>query len=895
MRRIAFLLFISSLLRVPIWAQDRKVTLTETSIPLISLLKKIQEQSGYTFVYSDELVSDTMMLQVSADRSPVSQVLHRILPSKGLFYQLLSRNMIIIGREDRFKNNTHSLTNVPLKGEVKDKEGAPIPFATVLLLEDTLQVNGTIANEKGEFQLTHFFRKKLNFRLKISSMGYESSIVPLSFSGDSYSFGTIYLKEKAEKLREVAVSGNQKIIEMDGGNIVFHVSRSVTTAGTNALELLSRAPGVTVGTDHHIALNGKAGAAVLIDGKQTYLSNGEIAELLKTMSASAIKSIEIIASPGAKYDAAGTAGIINVRTQKSTISGFSAAMNTGLSYGVYLRNNQDLAVNYRKNKLNVFGNYTHFIGHSSYLYGADRIQEDRFYHSFTDDIDKRRKMGTRLGADFAINNRHTIGVLLNGNFVFGGGITDTRTNTGLAGNSRIDQTLRAINDYYYQQTERYNLNVNYRYEDTLGTILNVDADYGDFSKNNANLQSNTYTSSAQEILSDRLYRSLNAIAIDMGAVKADYAKKIGKDKLETGMKFSRVMSDNDAIFLEVKPDGEFVDPERTNRFAYREVISAAYVSYQKVWRKWQFQGGLRVEHSTSEGKLEEHPENEATGGATRRNYTHWFPSFSATIKPAAPHSFSLHYSRRIDRPAYQNLNPFIYLLDELSYWQGNPFLEPQLSHRLLFQYIYKGATILGLSYTHTDKFSVEITDRVDSTRIVMVPRNLGVQQHLALTLTQTFSPLAWWSMTFNGTLFGVFNQIDFGEGRTQSPRQTAGRVSVQQNFKLPYGLNGEITGFYNSKRLNGANKFSNPISQIDVGLQRQFMQNKATLRLVYSDLYKGSKASSVQQLETLYIRNFGYFETRQVKLNFSYRFHTGQSKGPRNRSSALENEVGRIK
>ncbi|SOD15385.1 outer membrane beta-barrel protein [Pedobacter xixiisoli] len=879
------------------FAQDKKFSLSQETLSLPSLFKKIQAQCGYTFVYSDEIVSDTMMVTVNANRLPVSEVLANVLPHRKLFYQMLSESMIVIGSENLLKQQDATAKSL-LTGEVLENDGAVVPFATVTLFQDTTQINGAIANEKGEFQFYQSLRVGAAYLLKVSSMGFETaqvSFFPTEQNRSSKAFGKIKLKHKARVLKEVNISGAQKVIEMDGSNIVFNVSKSLTAQGTNALELLSRAPGVTVGTDNNIALNGKGGAAVLIDGKQTYLSNREIAELLKSMSASEIKSIEIMNSPSAKYDAAGTAGVINVKTLKSTMQGFSAGFTTGLSYGAYLRNNQDLFFNYRKNRLNVFGNYSHFIGYYSYLYGADRIQEGKFYDSFTDDVDKRNKMGSRLGADFAIDKKNTVGILLNGNFIFGGGITDTQTDIGVAQSNQIDQTLSAINDYYQQQTQRYNVNLNYKYEDTLGNIINFDADYGDFTKGAGNLQTNKYTASNGTVLSDNLYRSLNAIDIGLRAVKADYTTKLWKGKLETGLKFSSVSADNDSKFLEVKPEGEFRDPDRSNRFVYQEEIANAYVNYQKTFGKWQLQGGLRVENTASKGELDEISVVAGNMKVTERNYTNWFPFFSAAIKPSAHHNFSLSYSKRIDRPAYQNLNPFIYLLDELSYWQGNPFLAPQISHRLLLQYAYKSSTIIGLSYTHTNNFSVEVTDVVDDTKIVMVPRNLGTQQHLALTLTQTLSPAKWWNVIFNGTLFGLHNDIDFGGGRKLDLKQLAGRMNLQQTFKLPYGFNAEVVGIYNSRKLAGANQFPRATGQIDLGLQRNLMNDKATLRLIFADIYKGTKAYSVQSVDGLYIRNYSYFETSQVRLNFSYRFSSGNSKGPRTRSSALENEQGRIK
>jgi len=879
-------------------AQDRKITLNLEDKSILTLFKEIQLQSGYNIIFSDEIVSDTMLVSIHASRLSVSKVLDSILPKKQLFYRVLSDRMIVIGSNKLLKNEDLATQRTVLSGILINPEDHAVPFVTIGLFDGAMQINGAIGGEHGDFQFKHTLKANKTYTLKISSLGYETLHLNFSLTENELQlkeFAKLKLKPKVRQLHEVNVSGNQKLIEMDGGNIVFNVSKSMSTHGLNGLELLGRAPGVTVGTDHNVSLNGKSGTSILIDGKQTYLSSREIAEVLRSMSSSDIKSIEIISSPSAKYDASGTAGIINIKTLKSVIQGFNAGFTTGFSYGVYLRSNQDLSASYRKNKINIYGGYSHFIGHYSYLYGADRIQEGKFFNSFTDDIDKRNRMGSRLGADIAIDKNQTVGVLLNGNFIFGGGITDTRTEIGTTPSTQVDQVLTAINDYYYQQTQRYNVNVNYKYEDTLGRIINFDADYGDFTKRAGNLQSNKYTTIYNVVLSDNLYRSLNGIDIGLKALKLDYTTNLWKGKLETGAKYSSVSAGNDSRFLEVQANSELLDPSRSNKFAYIEEIASAYLNYKKDLHKWQLQAGLRVENSDSEGKLEVISPISGNAKSIRRNYTNLFPFFAASVKPSASHTFSISYSRRIDRPAYQNLNPFIYLLDELSYWQGNPFLQPQLSHRALLQYVYKSATILGLSYTYTNNFSVEVTDTVDQARIVMVPRNLGVQKHIALTLTQTLTPYKGWNITFNGVLFQIYNNIDFGAGRTLNLQQTAARLNLQQTFKLPYRLQAEVVGFYNSKRLAGANQFAKATSQLDMGLQRNFIDNKLSLRLVFSDIYKGSKGNSTQRVGGLYINNYSYYETRQVKLNFSYKFSKGNSKGPRTRSSALENENGRIK
>jgi len=877
-------------------ANAQQVTLKLDKKPIIELFKQIQIQTGYSIIYSNEIVSDSMLISIDANKLSVNKLLDTVLASKNLFSQMLSESLIVI-RSREMEQQKIKANQVIISGQVINSDDQGVPFVTVSLLETGVLVGGTIADENGIFKFSYPLRKHNGFTLKLTSLGYDNLI--LKFPVDKYpigiqDFGKIRLEIQSKNLQSVQVNGNQRVIEMNDGNIVFNVSKSISAQGTNALELLARAPGVSVSSDHSISLNGKAGASILIDGKMTYLSNGEVAELLKTMSSANIRSIEIINSPGAKYDAAGTAGIINVKTLKSTVDGFNMSITSGLNYGVYVRNNQDLSINYRKNRFNLYGSYSHFFGYYSYLYGGDRIQEGRFYNSFTDDVDKRNKIGSRVGADFIINKKSTVGILLNGNFLFGGGITDTKTEIGLESTKIVEQTLTAVNDYYAQGTQRYNLNANYKYEDTLGRILNLDADYGSFTKRAGNLQSNKYTLNDQTVLSDNLYRSLNGIDISLGAVKIDYTTHLWKGKLETGGKYSRVSSSNNSRFLEIQPAGEVLDPSRSNKFSFEETISSGYVNYKKPFGKWQLQGGLRIENSRSTGMLEKVSEISGNQQTINRNYTNLFPFFSANLTASPSHSFSFSYSKRIDRPAYQNLNPFIYLLDELSFWQGNPFLKPQISHRGLIQYVHK-STIIGLSYTYTNDFSVEVTDTIGSSKIVMIPRNLGNQQHVALTVTQSLKPANWWAITFNGTIFRLNNNVDFGNGRKLGLKQTAARLSLQQTFQMPKGLVGEVMGFYNSKRLVSANQFFEPNSQIDLGLQRSFWKTNGTLRVVYSDIFKGSQANSFQNIGDFTIRNYSYFETRQVKLSFSYKFSSGNSKGPRARTSALENESGRIK
>jgi hypothetical protein len=780
-----------------------------------------------------------------------------------------------------------------IKGKITGMANHVLPLATVTLIDNRQkEILSATSDSLGYFNMASPAKGK--YSVVISYAGYRKFQSPVFEAGDA-DLGTIALVPLDEALREVTVTSKPNLITLEAGSLVYNVAKSMSAQGTNAFETLQKAPGVFIDNNNNISLNGKQGAMVMLDGRQTYLSATELVDLLRSMPAASIRSIELISSPTAKYDASGSAGIINIKTIRSTLTGFSGSVTAGLTYGVILKQNTDISFNYRKNKLNIFGGYNHFIGDYKYLYGSDRIQTSKVYNSFTDDTDKRKKMGARLGVDYTLNKKNTIGVLLSGNFLFGGGITDTRTAIRSQAAANTEQTLDAMNDYYYQNTQRYNVNLNYKYEDSLGRMVNVDADYGSFVKDNGNLQSNIYRDDKNQLLSNNLFRSLNGIEVDLRAFRVDYTTNLGKGKLEVGAKYSTITTDNDARFFKVTTIADSVDERRTNRFRFQENISSGYLNYKVAAKKWVLQAGLRMEHTSSTGTLAFKEGGIDKTNQIKRNFTNLFPSMSVSVKPRENHSFSLAYSRRIDRPAYQDLNPFIYLLDELSYWQGDPFLLPQMTHRANLQYAYKSSTIISIGFAHTDQFSTRITDTLNTTNIVMVPRNLGVQKNLSLSLTQVMPVAKGWDAVFNGTLYQVHNIIAFDRFRNFNLSQVAARMNLQQTVQLPAGYTAEVTAMYVTGRLTGANESSRGVSQVDLGLQKNLWKNKAMIRIVFADIYKGSRASSQQQYDGFYMRNYSYYETRQVRVNFTYKFADNAGKGPRNRNSALENENSRIR
>ncbi|WP_118194325.1 TonB-dependent receptor [Albibacterium indicum] len=780
-----------------------------------------------------------------------------------------------------------------ISGKVVDDEMEPIPLATVMLHDiDQKVVLSAVTDSVGKFSFR--YEAPGRYSIKVKYLGYEDYQSPF-FVLDDVNFNTISLSILENSLKEVEIKAKAKILEINGGTITYNVANTIGGQDVSALEALKRAPGVYVENENSITLNGKSGVQILLDGRQTFLSGTELTDLLKSLSSNNLQSIEIINSPTAKFDATGSAGIINIKTKKNQTKGVSGTITSGVAYGVSPKQNQNFTFGYRINKINLFGNYSHTLGNYNYLYGTNREQNGKSYDSHTDDIDKRQKMSSQVGMDYFINDKNTIGLMVNGNFIFGGGITDTKTDIRTLPSSVIDESLEAVNDYYGQGTSRYNFNLNYKYEDTLGHVLNIDADYGFFDKWNKNLQSNIYRDNQETLISQSLYRTLNGIDINLKGVKIDYSANLWQGKFESGIKYSVVNSVNDSRFYHVDKGLDSLDNQRSNSFQFNERISSAYVDYKQTVQNWSFQAGLRMEISDSKGLLFYRENDMELDNTIKRNFTNLFPFFAVTVKPKENHNVSFSYGRRIERPAYQDLNPFVYLLDELSFWQGNPFLNPELTQRLTLLYSFKNSTVVSLNFAYTDEFNARVTDTVDIEKIVMISRNVGTQKHWSLSLTQNLTPKPWWDITFNGLLYYIQNNVSFDQYRNLDLQQLAGRVTLQQSFQLPFKMKAEVSASYNSNRLSGANNFSRAVSQVDLGLQKTFIKDKATLRFAVNDIYKGNKSRYTQSFPGFVSTSYGYYESRQVRLSFTYRFSSGASKTQRTRDSALENESGRIK
>ena len=782
-----------------------------------------------------------------------------------------------------------------LKGIIRNTNNEVLAGATLFLKNGTdgETIKQTFTDKNGEFS---FAVKAGTYMISISYLGtlaYQSDRLKVSGNMD---LGSIKIGTTTRSLKDVVIqsSGSKPLVKIEGRKMIYNIENSITAQGLNGLEALKKTPGVIVNQDNTITLNGASSALVMINGRQTYLQAEELAQLLKSMSAAELKAIEVIKNPSAEYDAAGTGGIVNLVLQKSIAEGFNGRINNGVAYGNTLKQSTNLSVNYRKGKLSAFGSYNHNFGHYTMDYDYDRTTNGKVYLNSNHDVDKKHNIGSTVGLDYAIDTNKTIGVLLKANSSSGGGLITPTTNIFDQTTGALLQKLISESSYPEQLASRYNANLNYRFKGRNRTSLDIDADYGVFDAAIDNLSTNAYYSPEGIFFSSNNFLISNSRKIKLYAVKADYSFPIGKGKMFTGAKFSDVDAENVFNQYNVNSNVKVIDFNRSNTFSYNERINAAYLKYEApVNDKLSFDIGVRLEHTHSKGDLQPTEGSGLSEISVVRNYLNIFPTAAITYKTGKEGTYNLSFARRIDRPAYNNLNPFAYPIDELSYWKGNPFLKAQYANTLALQYSYKKTTI-STSYTHTSDISSTITEVSDRNIIDMIPRNIGFQSNLNLTVTQQLTLAKWWNMSLTGMGYLLENKVGTTAYGNYNRSRFAGTINVQQTFKLPGRITAEATGVIKSKSISGLNSYIRGNSQFDIGLQRRLMHDKATLSLAASDIFRTNKIITDAQLNNLLLHTTYMGETRQIRLNFSYRFGNTKIKSNDSRRTGLENESQRL-
>ncbi len=818
------------------------------------------------------------------------------------------KNLVLIDQDSQANNiskniivllflllNFFALTaqNSSISGSVFDDQNEAVAYGNILLnsAADSTMAKVELSDENGAFKFNNVLDG--NYFISISYVGlpaYNSSIIVVD--GNDINLPNIELAPASNELEAVTVTAARPILEVKPDKMVFNVDGSINATGSDAFELLRKAPGVVVDNNDNVNLLGKSGVQIYIDGKPSPMSGDQLAGFLKTIPSSQIDAIEIITNPSARFDAEGGAGIINIKMKKDKKLGANASLNLGYRDGITTSYNSSVNGNYRNKKINVYGNYAYYHSENFSFTDLRKKQNGFSVESNSDFRNEHNSNWGKVGLDYFIDDKSTFGVLIDGGLGKGASEMTNRTAISMVGANNPDSILVAN----MEEDEAYNnveYNVNYTYNNGNGVVYSADLDYGIFYNNKDTYLPNRYYNSDESVqIGQSIYRNPTESKIDIKTAKIDHERPFDDGKIECGIKLAQVKTDNLFDFYNIIDDLEILDINQSNDFTYHENVNAAYISNTKKIGKFGYNYGLRAEMTNSTGTL--NSEVATNNKKVDTTYFNLFPSAGVSFEMNKKHSFQLNYSRRINRPDYHSLNPFQQRLDELTYQSGNPFLRPEYTNKIGLTHTFNYAINTTLSYSRTTDVVAEITEIVGEKGSVIHPENIAKQDVLSLNISGAIPITKWWSSFTNLTVFHERYQTDDTSDFAIDASATTANIYMQHTFRLPKDFSFELSGWANSPGLWGGTFTTSPQGSLDIGMKKKLFDGKATLKVAATDILKTTNWKGNYDLGGLVMDGNGGWDSRQVRVNFSYLFGNGNVKS-RNRKTGSADESGRVK
>lgn len=800
-----------------------------------------------------------------------------------------------------FTGKAQSVTNGKVIGTVTALQ-KPAESASIGLLrtKDSALVKLAVTDHLGQFEFDNI--KAGSYLVSVQLAGYNkfySAAFAISNEQQAFTVKNIHLAENSKMLGAVTVIAQKPMIEQKIDRTVLNVEASVTNTGSNALDVLEKSPGVSVDKDGNISLKGKQGVQVFIDGRPTYLSGADLANMLRNMQSTQLDQVEIMTNPPAKYDAAGNSGIINIKTKKNKQVGYNGSVTAGYGQGVYPKINGSANMNYRNGKINLFGNL-------SYAY-RERFQTLSIQRKFIDMVSKDIKsnfdqvnnlrnndepLSGKFGFDYFASKKTTLGLVINSSKSNQEFTSESAINIADPGMIVLNQTrAMAINKDVWKN---FSTNANLRHQiDTAGSELTADLDYIKYTSGNIQSLTNAYFTPNGTPLpgyrSDTLYGKLPQ-DIAIYSAKIDYVKPLKKGaKFEAGFKWSSVSTNNNAVYDSLLNNKLVPDYGRTNQFIYKENINAAYVNYSRpINKKLSGQVGLRVEQTHSNGN------QVTTADHFIRDYVQFFPTLYIQYQANTKNTYVLNYGKRIGRPDYESMNPFVHFLDKYTYQQGNPNLQPQFSHNIELTHTYNGFLTTTLNYTKTTDIIQQVLEQNTAKNESYIRQaNIANQRQYGISVNAAFPVNKWWTSNiyvnaYNNEFSGIIN----GDQVTISA--TTGMFNIMEQFKFNKGWGAELSGFGRTEGVDGVFRIKG-FGMMNMGVSKQMMKNKASLKLSIRDLLWSQKIKGESKYSNVDASFRQYGDSRVVNISFTYRFSKGKPGNIQRKRGGASEEASRIK
>lgn len=783
----------------------------------------------------------------------------------------------------------HALSQAPENIAVKivNPQSQPLMGANVALLKaDSSLVKIAVSDSAGLVLFNHL--RDSTYFVRTSLVGYTLSYFKLSTFNK---FHSITLQEDDNSLAAVTITARKQFIELHPDMTVINLDAGIANVGTTALEALEKLPGVTVDKDGNISLKGRSGVTVMMDGKPTYLSGAELSNLLSGMNASQISQVELMDTPPAKYDAAGNAGIINIKTKKNTQRGFNGSVTTSYTQGYYPKTSNNISLNYQTGKWNFFTNYNFSVNnYFTRIYALrtyfknDGVTVESLLEQPSFLKGKQASHNLKAGADYNFSANTSLGIALTG-MDFDREGNSNNPAMWMKPNRMVDSLIKTVNT---TQTNWENLGwgFHFRHNFTPKRELTADLDMisyriasNQFFENTSIIPGNYSEASKANIPSE----------IDILSAKADYSEQLKNVQIDAGWKVSKIKTNNLAAYYKKEAGVWKDDLGKSNHFIYEENINAVYGSAQTKFDRFSIQGGLRFEMTSYDA--DQLGNALVKDSSFSRQYNSLFPSLFVSFEKDSSNTFSFRTSRRIDRPAFQKLNPFLFIINKYTYQQGNPYYRPQYTWNIELSHIYKNILLTGLSYNVTTDYFSQIFP-VDSSGIVLYTEgNLGKLQNFGASIGLQLAPTNWWSFS----LQTIVNRKKMQGTITRNmvANITQYNINLNNQFRLANGWSAELSAIYNSKSQHDIQEIVDPSGQVSIGISKSVLSNHGTLKFAFRDMFYTNWMKGL----TTFTNATEYFklnrDTRVGSVSFSWRFGKVFKTGKRSEGASGE-EVQRV-
>ncbi len=759
-----------------------------------------------------------------------------------------------------------------VKGEVLDSiSKSPLEYATITIYaqKDSSIVSGEISNTQGQYNIAIPYGEYFG---KIEFIAYHPQMLePFTLNSDNkiLDVGISELRINSTSLKEVEVMTSKGEIQMTLDKKIYNVGKDISSTGGTASDILANVPSIDIGQEGEISLRGNTGIQILIDGKPSAMT-GKNGVGLKQLSGSLIEKVEVITNPSAKYEAEGTAGIINIVLKKEKKAGVNGSINATVGYRDIYGISANL--NYRKNRFNFFTN----IGldyRKNHGYGT-LYQEIQDTVLSIMDFDREHVLGglwgnARVGVDYYFNDNNILTTAVNYqqgqdqdeiNMIYRDFIDEVSNPIGIS--TRDDNTIKDETNLEYSLTYTKKLGAK-------GHELIADFRFQDVKKFDESDLIGRYfdTEFNPNGIEDLVQRSSDEEGERRLITKIDYTYPISKtEKLEIGYQGSfREIKNNFLVEEQIGNEWKVLS-NVSNDFKYDENIYGIYSTYQNKKGKLGYQVGLRMEYTDVLTVLVK------TNEENPRDYFNFFPTASLKYDLKNGHALKLSYSRRVRRPTYNDLSPFFTYNDPRNQFAGNPNLKPEftdsyeLSH---VKYWEKGSLSSAVFYRYRTDVINRILERVNGDTTLLRSENLNSIEDIGIDLTATYQPTAWWNLNANSVFYYVSNDASNLDALYQNDN-FSWRLRVNSRFQIQ--AKNEIQFSFNYRAPEAkAQGITKSIAFLNVGISRVVLNNKGKLTFNIADVFNSAVFRGMTETENIFRESEFQWTYRTFRLSFNYR------------------------